>query len=140
VSDPDVDTVFLKDENDLLRHEDIDGASEWEPSIRKGLESCDWFLVALTPRAVNSRWVKTEVAWAMEERQGRVIPVLLEDCRWRELNLQLLLIQQIDLRQPSDDSRKKLISVIMPQTPSGEPKLQEPADEKKGDKSPLAQT
>src|SRR4051794_39023024 len=49
-------------------------------SIVRGLESCDWFLVVMSPRSVESEWVLDEVHWAMDNRKSRVIPVLMEDC------------------------------------------------------------
>ena len=69
--------------------EDIPTAEKWEESIRRGLESCDWFLVVMSPRSLASRWVKAEVLWAMDERPKRIVPVLLEDCNWHDFHLPL---------------------------------------------------
>src|SRR5437588_7739497 len=67
-----IDTWYAED--------DIHTAEEWEMSIRQGLASCEWFLVVMTPRSANSKWVQAEVNWAIDKRQGRLIPVLLEAC------------------------------------------------------------
>jgi hypothetical protein len=40
--------------------DDIDTATQWESEIQEGLESCDWFLVALSPHSIRSRWVKAQ--------------------------------------------------------------------------------
>ena len=56
----DIETWYSKD--------DIETAADWEKSICQGLNDCEWFLVVLTPRAVESRWVKIEVDWALDER------------------------------------------------------------------------
>ncbi len=49
----------------------IETADEWAMKIIEGLKSCDWFLVAMSPRSVESKWVQREVHWAMERREGR---------------------------------------------------------------------
>jgi hypothetical protein len=85
-------------------------ASEWQREILSGLKKSDWFLVVLTPRATASKWVKSEVDWAFQHRQGRVIPVMLEDCSLEDLHLHLRLIQHVDLRSPSDEERARLLA------------------------------
>src|SRR5207302_3802478 len=66
-----IDTWFAENE--------IQAADRWEQSIRHGLESCDWFLVVMSPRSAQSKWVKAEVSWAIDKREGRLIPVLIHD-------------------------------------------------------------
>lgn len=75
---------------------DIATAVEWERSIRDGLNSCDWFIVVLSPEAIESEWVRTEVHWAMENRAGRVVPLVLRPCNPTELHLKLGRIQFLD--------------------------------------------
>src|SRR3954469_5773414 len=60
--------------------DNVETAAEWETRIREGLRKCDWFLVVLTPQSVQSEWVKSEVDWALTEKKGCVIPVLVETC------------------------------------------------------------
>jgi hypothetical protein len=76
------------------------------------LKACDWFLVIMSPRSVGSEWVLAEVHWAMENRTGRVIPVLLEDCDRAEFHLWIPRLQYIDFRQDRASARESLISVI----------------------------
>jgi hypothetical protein len=83
-------------------------AEDWERSIRKGLETSDWFLVVLSPRSVSSRWVKAEVHWALEHRPGRVVPIMSEPCNPAELHIGLSLIQHIDLSQKRKAGSAKL--------------------------------
>src|SRR5262245_46867965 len=71
-------------------------ADHWERTILQGLQGCDWFLVVLSPRAAKSEWVKDELHWAMEERQGRVIPVLIEPCDLRQFHIRLPRIQVLN--------------------------------------------
>ena len=48
----------------------VQTAAEWEREIRQGLARCDWFLVAVSPAAKSSQWVKAEVGWALENRKA----------------------------------------------------------------------
>ena len=66
--------------------DDIETAAQWHKSIMVALKSCDWFLVVLT-RSVASKWVQAEVHWAVDERYGRIIPVVAEDCTWHDIHL-----------------------------------------------------
>ena len=89
----------------------IKTATLWEKTIREGLNTCDWFLVAVTPNALASDWVQAEVQWALDHRKGRVVPVLCADCNPEDLHLKLLLIQRIDFRHDIETERKKLLAL-----------------------------
>lgn len=91
--------------------DDIQTASEWERQIREGLVACDWFLVALSPRAVESEWVMREVHWAVLKRKGRIVPVMLETCEPEDLHLGLLPIQYIDFRGGDERALERLLAV-----------------------------
>ncbi len=65
----------------------IIGAAQWHDEIGKALARCDWFVVILTPRSVNSRWVKRELLYALNSAryEDRIVPILVRDCalqRW----------------------------------------------------------
>src|SRR5690348_15642666 len=68
---------------------DIRTAEEWERMIVRGLELCDWFLVVLSENAAMSKWVKAEVHWAFEHRDGRIIPLFLRNCNPDAIHLRL---------------------------------------------------
>jgi len=89
--------------------DDIQTASHWEQTIRLGLESCDWFLVVLTPRSVTSPWVQAEVHWALDERNDRFVPVLAEDCEWLKIHLMMRTIQFVDFRQVRGEAQRRLL-------------------------------
>jgi protein kinase-like protein/TIR domain-containing protein len=104
--------------------EDVRTAEEWESSIRKGLELCEWFLIALSPRALASSWVRTEVHWAADRRQGHIVPVMLEACDPGVLHLRLTQIQYVDFTAPSDRARQRLLAVWqVPYSPQPKPDL-----------------
>jgi hypothetical protein len=89
--------------------DDIQTAAHWEQTIRLGLESCDWFLVVLTPRSVASTWVRAEVQWGFDERNDRFVPVLAEDCEWRKIHLMMRTIQFVDFRQVRGEAQRRLL-------------------------------
>src|SRR5262245_48994747 len=76
--------------------ENIGTGAQWERAIREGLESSDWFLAAISPRAIESEWVRCEVDWGIENRRDHMVPVLLEACDPSRLHLKLRMYQYID--------------------------------------------
>ena len=57
---------------------------KWAEAINRGLEESSVFVVALTPAAVASNWVKIETNLAIELAQGgeaRFFPLLVSECR-----------------------------------------------------------
>jgi hypothetical protein len=79
--------------------------SNWEREIRAALSGCDWFVVVLSPHAQRSDWVQAETHWAVEHLPGRVVPLMLDDCKPGEVHLLLATVQFIDLR---DDAARGL--------------------------------
>jgi hypothetical protein len=91
---------------------DIQSAAEWETSIRRGLESCEWFLLVMSPRSLSSEWVKDELHWAIDERPNRIVPVLMEDCEPRAFHIRMARIQHVDFRSPSSESKVRLVNLF----------------------------
>lgn len=58
------------------------GAQQWQQEILAALNRCDWFVVLLSPDAVESMWVKRETAFALSDRryENRIIPVSYRPC------------------------------------------------------------
>jgi hypothetical protein len=79
----------------------ISGAQQWLDEIGAALERCDWFIVLLTPAAVESKWVKRELTYALNEDRydGRVIPLLVQDCDYKKLAWPLSTLQIIPFRR-----------------------------------------
>jgi 6-phosphofructokinase 1 len=90
--------------------EDVRSADEWHRKIVIALRKCDWFLVILTPASVNSEWVRAEVHWAMDQRWGKIVPILLSECDTDELHLKLRSIQFVDFRNNYKTGRENLLS------------------------------
>ena len=90
----------------------IQAAEEWERAIKCGLEASDWFLVALSSRSTKSKWVRRETGWAFANREGRIVPILIEACDPNELHIGLNELQFADFRRDRQKGAKSLLSVF----------------------------
>jgi uncharacterized protein YbaR (Trm112 family) len=90
----------------------IHAADTWERSISKALEDSEWFIVVMSPNAVQSDWVRTEVHWAIENRPGRIIPIMLRQCEPWKLHMRLGVVQYI--ANPNEDGLERLITLLAP--------------------------
>ena len=86
--------------------------NDWESEIQKELRSCGWFLLVMSPASAESEGIKAELAWALENRRGRVIPLLIEDCEQDKFPLAVRAIQYIDFRTPDAAARQRLLAVL----------------------------
>jgi hypothetical protein len=93
--------------------EAIHAADYWEREIRTGLESSDWIVLVMSPTSAKSEWVKNEINWAIENRQGRLIPILIADCKPSDFHMSLPRIQYFDFRNPTQDARKRFIKLLV---------------------------
>lgn len=93
---------------------EIQGADRWERSILDGLKQCDWFIVVMSPRSADSEWVKDEVSWAISYRQGRIIPIICDDCDPEAFHIRLPRLQHIDFRTNRNEARARLSSSLKP--------------------------
>lgn len=82
----------------------------WEREIRSALEKCDWFVVVLSAHAQRSQWVQAETHWAMENMAGRVVPVLIDECKPTDVHLLLGTLQGVDLRVDQEQGFERLIA------------------------------
>ncbi len=80
----------------------IQTAAEWERSILAGLEACNWFLIVLSPAALESEWVKDELFWAIDNRPDHIIPVIIEPCDPSGLHIRMRRLQVLSLTGGED--------------------------------------
>jgi hypothetical protein len=93
--------------------EDIQTADRWERAIRRGLESSEWVVVVMSKRSSKSEWVKDEVAWAIEHRPSKLIPILINDCKPLDFHIHLPQIQHVDFRKVKKIAQEKLITLLV---------------------------
>jgi len=108
--------------------ENIRGSEQWERAILSALESCDWFVVAMSPSAARSPWVRSEVHWAMEHRWGRIVPLFVKDCNLLDFHLRMPELQYVDFRSVNDAATKKLREAFQAAQLSPHDRASRPAD------------
>lgn len=91
---------------------DIATAVEWERSILQGLGECNWFMLVMSPQSAQSNWVKDEVHWAINHREKRIIPIILQKCDPLDFHLRLPRLQTIDFTNQQNNPLKRLIDII----------------------------
>jgi hypothetical protein len=89
------------------------GAQQWHDEIGSALARCDWFVLLLSARSTESMWVKRELLFALGERryEGRIVPILLEDCDPTRLSWSLNQIQYVDFRTSTQAALRALLRV-----------------------------
>lgn len=93
--------------------DDITTAEQWRRSIHRGLEQSRWFLLVMSRRTAASEWVKDELNWAIGNREGFIVPLLIDDCDPHDFHLRLARIQRIDFRRDTRRAREKLIALLV---------------------------
>ena len=99
--------------NTFYSRKHIVGAQEWHDEIGEALKRCDWFLLVLSPQAVNSKWVKHELIYALQQNRyrGRIVPILYKSCDINKLSWTLSGFQHIDFRKGFDKGIQALLSL-----------------------------
>ncbi len=89
------------------------GAQQWHDEIGSAPARCDWFVLLLSPDAVESVWVKRELLYALNDARyaNRIVPVVLADCDPLQLSWTLDAIQRIDLRADFDVACRAILRV-----------------------------
>jgi hypothetical protein len=92
------------------------GSQKWHDEIGKALLRCDWFVLLLSKSSIRSRWVKNELLYALNESrlEDRIVPVLTEECAWRDLSWTLGAIQRVDFRPGFDEGVAELLRIWKP--------------------------
>jgi hypothetical protein len=90
---------------------DIRGSQQWHDEIGEALNRCDWFAVILTPNAIESRWMKREMVYALNDDRydGRIIPLRFAACAVDRLSWVLPQLQAIDFQQGTEDAYRELL-------------------------------
>jgi hypothetical protein len=117
-----IDRAFVERLNDVLRRHGIPtwysttnilGAQQWHDEIGLALSRCDWFLLVLSPNAVNSVWVKRELIFALQQNrfENRIVPLLYETCDYEDLSWVLPSFQFVEFRNSFDDGCRELLRI-----------------------------
>ena len=88
-------------------------AEQWHDEIGAALKRCDWFLLVLSPHAVESMWVRRELFFALRQTrfQNRIVPVLHLPCDPEELSWVLPGLQMVDFQKDFHSGCRALLRV-----------------------------
>lgn len=122
LSHADSDRPFVERLAKMLRHHglpvwysrtDVIGAQLWHDEIGSALRRCDWFLLVLSPSAVESIWVKRELLFSLRDSRfdHRIVPIIYQPCDYEKLSWTLNSFQMIDFGQTFERGARDLLRV-----------------------------
>ena len=90
----------------------IKSAAQWHEEIGRALRRCDWFLVLLSKAAIKSKWVKMELAYALNHSQydDHILPVRIEVCEYENLSWTLGVFQMATLNSKKDQGFTEILN------------------------------
>lgn len=90
--------------------QNIIGAQQWQNEILSALQRCNWFIVLLSPDAINSMWVKREVAFALQDPryEDRIVPLTYRGCDLKSLQW-LTLFEMVNFTGDFTDGCQSLL-------------------------------
>ncbi|OYV86483.1 MAG: molecular chaperone Tir [Planctomycetia bacterium 21-64-5] len=80
--------------------------------VLKALQRCDWFVVLLSPDAIESMWVRRETALALRDKrfEDKIIPVRYRPCDLGRLGW-LEIFQMVDFQGDFDQGCRNLLRI-----------------------------
>jgi hypothetical protein len=89
------------------------GAQQWHDELGAALRRCDWFLIVLSPNAVDSMWVRRELAYALRQRRlsNRIVPVVWQPCELEDLSFVLPGLQLVDFQHDFTTGCRDLLRI-----------------------------
>ena len=92
---------------------DIRGAQQWHDEIGAALRKCDWFLLVLSPAALQSKWVKRELAFALQydRYNDRILPIVARQCDFAKLSWTLPSFEFVDFSRSFSNGSRELLRI-----------------------------
>ena len=89
------------------------GAQEWQDRIGVALKRCDWFAVIVSPKALQSMWVRREVTYALRQRrlEKRIVPILYKACDLEQMSWVLPSVQFVDFTRSFKKGCRELLRI-----------------------------
>jgi len=93
---------------------DIPTGARWDRAVQLALETCERFLIILSPASIDSENVQDEIAVALDENKT-IVPVLYRDCK---TPLRLRRLQRIDFSEDFQSALQELLEDLNAATQS----------------------
>ena len=92
---------------------DLLGAQQWHDEIGRALARCDWFLLVLSPAAVESKWVKHELLYALEEKpyEERIVVLDYQPADSKKLSWTLRSFQWVAFQNDFSEGCRNLLRI-----------------------------
>jgi hypothetical protein len=87
-------------------------ASDFDRGVEKVLGSCKWFVLVLSSLTMMSERAKRELFWAVKNRAGWIIPVVIRDCDAVQFYSKLARREIVDFRDDVPAAQEELLRVI----------------------------
>lgn len=89
----------------------IIGAQQWHDEIGAALQRCDWLALVLSPDSVESRWVKRELLYALQQNrfENKIIPILFKSCDYERLSWTLSSFQLVVFTNSFEEGCRELM-------------------------------
>jgi hypothetical protein len=89
-------------------------AQQWHDEIGAALRRCDWFVLVLSPNAVESIWVKRELLFSLQQNrfEDKIIHLLYQPCAYERISWTLPLFQIVDFTQTFEQGCRDLLCVV----------------------------
>ena len=122
LSHSDQDRQFVEELVDMMRRHglrvwysrsNVLGGQQWHDEIGEAILRYDWFVLVLSPNAVESTWVKKELMFSfhLNHFENKIIPLLHQPCNYKQLSWTLVSIQLIDFTQTFEQGCRDLLRV-----------------------------
>jgi TIR domain len=89
---------------------------DWTRSIQKAIEEADYILVLLSPNALQSEWIHSEIRGALDLKKS-IIPVLIEGNEETSIPLSLREIKYFDARKLDERTIEQLAATVQKPEP-----------------------
>jgi hypothetical protein len=89
------------------------GAQQWHDEIGRALRRCDWFVVVLSKDAIQSKWVKRELMYALRSERlvAGIVPLLYRRCEVEKLSWVLPTYQIADFSRSRRAGYEQLMRI-----------------------------
>ena len=87
----------------------LEGGQDWADMIQRAIERCQIMLIALSPEAITSEWVKREIAYAQESGK-QLLPLMVRHVT--QVPIRIQGIQWVDCEGPYERALDRLLFTL----------------------------
>lgn len=103
----DIRNILLQKSNiNIFSNEMLSAGEDWETKLKDELKRCDFFVVILSPKSINSNWILHELgaAWALGKQ---IIPIVTHRELMKQMPLLLRDMNALTINDLKDPNKVK---------------------------------